>query len=460
MKNHLLFTIFTASGLFHSAAFGTENFGFNDYAKAYLHPTESCVPFVRKYESVCGGNFDGDRQAGYDNRARPNVCTKPNSETSPIIQIGDMISINLLQAYIHNFTETTFFSRKRGEIAIVARVVERDEKNGLDFTDTGKQRGRLVYYSEGVQPGQYLNFSQLPIYGPIEYKGNQLILEFYIVELDMKESAEISGLLSTVASLGGTAYPPSSSILKTLEKIGSELLKPAANDTEFKYHATLVPATAQFKPLRSGILEYGNYAFVKMPYKQEDFGAEKNIHPWSNWYFNQKNARLYGNANCSDAMTSHTYLMVQINKGAGKMDATNNYGEFLATLTSQVDASVKTKLQVVDSLKESITNQAAYRSAKDLIEKAAEYKKSHGKLSDLYKQSLKNISQGIGSSISANTPPTTPTTPTTPTITPPQSTYDEYQSKVLVRLLGNLLQESLTYPEFKAADVNGLIDKL
>ncbi len=263
----------TAWPIFVEFAIAREDQGVNDYAKAHWNAEQSCVPFVRKYESVCGGSFSNDpKSQNYDLRASADNCKHLSAEQRPIVQRGQIISVYMQQAYIKDFSERweglweELLGSKRGEIAIVARVAELDDKSDFDFTVTGRDRGRLVYYSEGVQPGQYLNFSQLPIYGPIEYKGKPLVMEFYIIELDVKENTEISGMLSAAAGLGAVAYPPASPILKVLDTIGGGLLKANKSDLEFKYHAAILAGDNQLKSLKAGMLEFGNYAFVRMHY--------------------------------------------------------------------------------------------------------------------------------------------------------------------------------------------------
>lgn len=366
-----------------SSSWAKDDQGVNDYSKAYWNPKVSCVPFVRKYESVCGGNFPKDPATDqYDSRASANVCTALPPDQRPTVERGQIISVYLNQAYINDFTERweEIFGRKRGEIAVVARVAELDHGNDFDFTNTGKDRGRLVYYSEGVQAGQFLNFSQLPIYGPIEYTGKPLVMEFYIMELDVKENTEVSGLLSAAAGLGAIAYPPASPILKVLDTIGGGLLKANKSDLEFKYHAALLAGELQLKSLKAGTLEYGNYAFVRMPYTNPKTPDVSNVHRWNKWYFNQKNGRLYDNEDCSKPLLTQTYLSVQINraKEATTLDPANTLANFMTKLTAEANASTQEKVKVIDALKVSVTDDKNYKDARKLIDHANELRWPNG----------------------------------------------------------------------------------
>lgn len=373
--------------------------GVNDYAKAHWDASQSCVPFVRRYESVCGESYKSDfdfmkgrkRADGkpeevnpYDTRATPNICKQLAADQGPTVLKGQVISVYMQQGYIKDFTERweeLFRLRKRGEIAIVARVAELDPDNDFNFTTEGRDRGRLVYYSEGVQPGQFLNFSQMPIYGPIEYKGKPLVVELYIIELDVKENTEISGLLTAAAGLGAMAYPPASPILQVLDTIGGGLLKANKSDVEFKYHATLLAGDMQLASIRAGTLEYGNYAFVRMPYSDPSKSAVAKPHPWSGWYFNQKNARIYQDEHCSSLMVDHTYMTVQINraKEEATLDSQNTFQQFMRKITAESEASAASKTAIISALGQTVAEDERYRNARKLLDHANKVRYPDGK---------------------------------------------------------------------------------
>jgi hypothetical protein len=246
-----------ALSLFNSAH-ALNDQGSVDYAKVRLGTNgESCQPFVRKYESICADTFQGDWKVkneikrGLDMRAQigssstaaaampVNACAGRSPLDHPEVKKGQIISVKVLQAFIHDFQETTFFGPKLGEIAVVGNVREQDVGSDFDFTSAGIDRARMIYYSDGVREKQFLNFSQLPVYGPIAFGGKPLNIEFYIVELDKQNNSQVSELLATVAGLGAMAYPPASPTLKFLGDIGSSLIK--GND---KRSSTQVPRNA------------------------------------------------------------------------------------------------------------------------------------------------------------------------------------------------------------------------
>ena len=372
-----------ASLLTSSFSYAKDDQGVNDYSKAAWNPQVSCVPFVRKYESVCGNNFSDDPKTDkYDWRASSDVCSSLSLDQRPTVEKGQIITVYLNQAYVNDFTERWegYLGKKRGEIAVVARVAELDEGSDFDFSNSGTDRGRLVYYSEGVQPGQFLNFSQLPIYGPIEYMGKPLAMEFYIMELDVKENTEVSGLLSAAAGLGAIAYPPASPILKVLDTIGSGLLKANKSDLEFKYHAAILAGELQLKSLKAGTLEYANYAFVRMSYTNLKASDVSNIHTWSRWFFNQKNGRLYSDPECSTPLLEHTYFSVQINraKEAATLDSANTLANFMTKLTAEANSSSQKKEKIIDALKASVADDKNYKDARKLIDHANQMRWPNG----------------------------------------------------------------------------------
>jgi hypothetical protein len=466
--------VLTAWSIFAELAIAREDQGVNDYAKAHWNTERSCVPFVRKYESVCGSSFSYEKglkpedknAVHYDLRASTDNCQELTAEQLPIVQKGQIISVYLQQAYIKDFSERGeglweklwggTFGSKRGEIAIVARVAELDNNNDFDFTAAGRDRGRLIYYSEGVQPGQYLNFSQLPIYGPIEYTGKPLVMEFYIIELDVKENTEISGMLSAAAGLGAVAYPPASPILKVLDTIGGGLLKANKNDLEFKYHAAILAGDTQLRSLKAGMLEFGNYAFVRMPYTDPKEPPSSNIHRWSRWWFNQKNARIYEDEDCSRPLLTQTYFTVQLNraKEGTTLDASNSFQKFLTKLTAEAEASTTTKTSIISGLQNTVEEDRQYRDAKKLLEHANQVRWPSGKNSKKEafdpstKAALKKLIKEVCDSL-----------------TPPQSgtakpTFAEAHAESLVEAFNRLLGAKPPFSPFAcdAANLTSALD--
>ena len=100
----------------------------------------------------------------------------------------DSVSINIQQAFIRDCFDLALNPlrgfRKNCEIAIIANVFEFGNGADFNFSEEGLKDGRIVFYSGDVYPGQFLNFNNLPVYGPIQYSGNPLGIMFAIVEID------------------------------------------------------------------------------------------------------------------------------------------------------------------------------------------------------------------------------------------------------------------------------------
>jgi len=444
-------------------ALASDRAGINDYAKVQLSNHASCVPFVRKYQSVCGGEYAGDAGSGYDLRAKTSSCQQLAPGSGPTVEKGQIIAIYLNQLLISDFLERgEIFGRKRGEIAVVARIAEQDATTDFDFSSAGVNRGRVVYFSTGVQPGQTLNFSQMPIYGPVEYKGKPLLLEFHVLELDIKERTELSGLLTAVANLGQTAYPPASPILKVLEQVGGGLLATNKNDVQFKYHATLLPREGQAASPRMALLEYGNYAFVRMPPDNEVEDGASSSHRWNKWWFNQKNGRVYSgsetSSTCSKPVNDRTFLTLQIVKANAEatLDSANTFAKLSERLTEESKASLNEKIAIVDDLKKEVTLDKNYRDAKKLIDYAIAKRWPSGLLAEevaldaLTQKAVNDLATLVETSIALNT------TPVAGKVAP----FSEFHTQSLVQGFGRLAFKSYVVKTFSAGDLKNSIATL
>ena len=109
-------------------------------------------------------------------------------QDAPAIKEGSTISVHMMQGYVlgsHEWrTPYEFFSGNsaNAEVVVIASVCEQGIAGcGLAFGPSSDKVGRVVYFSDGVKAKQYLNFSYLPVYGPIEYKGGPLVVKLSIL---------------------------------------------------------------------------------------------------------------------------------------------------------------------------------------------------------------------------------------------------------------------------------------
>ena len=202
-----------------------------------------------------------------------------------LIEKDQSVSVKLMTAYICDFREAKYSfnllkskgndgdkicegassasTRTAGEIAIIVNAFERNGTNKVTFDASSIDKGRLVYYGNDVRAsGQQLNFTNLPVYGPITYNGNPFFIAITIIELDDEENKKLSSVLGSLSSLGSKAFPPSSDVLGVLNSIGSTLLSGSQNDTEFKYHLELDPPGGSGTVFRAP-LATGYYVFIR-----------------------------------------------------------------------------------------------------------------------------------------------------------------------------------------------------
>lgn len=276
-----------------------------------------------------------------------------------IIPSGESVSIHLKQIFISNFSErwekvaaSLLATTVRGEIAIVARVFELGLGESLDFrTSATKGLGRLIYYTEDVRRGGHLlNQSMLPIYGPIKYNGNPLVLEFTVMELDIGEAQQVKALLSTLANLGAKAYVPASPVLKTLDALGGQLLSGEQDDIELRYIYVLYPEGGH-ELTQTSYLAAGDYVLMRQ--KPANTGGFDPL-PWDELTFCHDYGRVFKGTSehdcgCNDVPSTQlkyceeyrekTYLAVQVNTGfpSVKQDYIQRFSEFQEEMEAQID---------------------------------------------------------------------------------------------------------------------------
>ena len=211
------------------------------------------------------------------------------------LSLDDYITIRLMTAFIKNYTEgpwsilnDALFEgqlRSRGEIAILAKVTPLEELK-TNFRDDAHDEAHVIFYSNDVVAGQFLNFNNMPIYGPTK-KGirNGLVLELWIMELDISTPI-VGALLKKMA----TSFDPTGGIgNQVLGGLGESLLSSAgANDVNFLYRALFVPREIKSRESPQAFLEEGPHVFIR---------SEKRVRPqdinWSELWLDVNTGRLY-----------------------------------------------------------------------------------------------------------------------------------------------------------------------
>jgi hypothetical protein len=244
----------------------------------------------------------------------PSEAVRPIEDREPLL-------VSLKTGYIADFTEI-FGSPLRegggpnGEIAIVANVYE-DDGRALEFGPKGLANGRVVFFSDDVQKGQFLNFHDLPLYGPMEYKGNALVIDLYIVELDLR-GEQLRALIANLAAIGATFSVPASPLAGPLAELAGSLIADEQDDRHLHFTMTLRPQGG-VDDVRYAVLDAGYVVFVREGNRQTDTD-------WSRVRVNPHVARLVNTAGgCADADAAlepapaclyrvNSYLLLEVNR--------------------------------------------------------------------------------------------------------------------------------------------------
>ncbi len=287
---------------------------------------------------------------------------------SELIEEGDSLVVRLLHAHICDFAESgdwfkasprgacnngaaaSFWDRRasRGEIAVLANANERSNGAGLRFDQAeARETARLVFYSADVREyGHILNFKNMPIYGPRTYGGAPFFLDFHILELDNEEAEATRAMLSTLAGIGGSAYPPAAPAIQILNSLGNALLSGEQDDVEARHTVEFdSPRVEKGQDPHRVALRTGVYGFVRQEVRNDDFD-------WNSVCLNYETMQLHrrDDGECSNAIfRDRTWWTLRIGTGESptEQDAGQIFGEFTK---SHGDVSASTILSTAQAL--------------------------------------------------------------------------------------------------------------
>jgi hypothetical protein len=284
---------------------------------------------------------------------------KSNKSNKINFENGDLLSLHLKTAYINDFPEnnvspyfTELLSRKlgkaTGEIAIIANAFEEIDGKEIDFTNT--REGRVVFYSDDVLRKQFLNFNNMPIYGPITYNGAPFAFRISIFELD-EFSEQGKKMIELLADAGSKAIPPASPILNILNSLGSTFYNNDQTDVEFRYTMILDPKGGS-DTINHFSLEVGNYVLIRSENRE-------NMIEWQKIFLDDNEGRLY-KVNDYDEIEPYTdgsYLVVEINKNSSYLGVEIAQNNFISLLTSLKEKDIKNS-ENFNSTRDAIMNVA------------------------------------------------------------------------------------------------------
>lgn len=322
---------------------------------------------------------------------------------APEISKGDTVSVHLMQAF-NGFAKESrnpyeFFTGagSNAEIVVIANVCEQGISGcSLRFGPESDKSGRVIYFSNGVKANQYLNFSYLPVYGPIKYDGGPLIIQISILEID-SPSEQQKNLLTTLAAAGKKAYPPASAALSVLDKVGGSLLAGSSDDIIFRYTMSLVPDSSDLN-FQSPIIAEGNYAFIRKntwsgalekeetdelkfdnltgrlvkkcnskEQKLSVFVDDSGIETKSD--YNPCTLDLYTGSNYKD-YRDNTYLTFQIKSGFAEstLDHIQTFESLLTEINTETDTGALKVITAFSELKEEVSRNAQQKKILKQIE--------------------------------------------------------------------------------------------
>ena len=276
---HAAFTMIWLGCLFllTSCTFAYKEEGAIDYRKAEVS-TKDLSKFSVNTDSEEITNIQGEpiRIAKLQRKNLP----QDNREVT--FSKNDNICIRLTSAYIKDYSEGPLSwasdavggqVRSRGEIAVVVNAFAVKDSVAFDFSDKGVNKGKVVFFSDDIVAGQFMNFNNMPIYGPSSEGKNGIGLEIWIIELDISDVLT-GNLLRDIASYGTIPLPFSSVGNVILESMGKSLLSSTnTHDTNFLYRVLLEPKKGAMLP--NTPLEVGHYVFIRV---EEGIGdIPKNI---------------------------------------------------------------------------------------------------------------------------------------------------------------------------------------
>lgn len=315
----------------------------------------SCIGCSGGYLTKFGDSFEGQGDYIVISPEKGGDTSENQWEGKYVKNVGstfvknDIISVTLKSAYIYYFPEGRIkrasnaivgsmgeSSPVRGQVAILANVVE--FKAGLAPTEA-ESSGRVIYYSNDVYEGQFINRSFIPIYGPEIFTGEPLMIKLQLMELDQEDNAQLKAILKNVADLGVAATGPGSSkLIEGLNKIGDSLISSNADDKFGEYGAVFVPIESRSDEYLP-VLRRGDIIFIRN-------GDRKEPINWNKYCYNELQALLQVKANvqdapiCNNSLTKNpefSYVVVSIQKNVGTHNMTPT--RTLEELQAQIQGS-------------------------------------------------------------------------------------------------------------------------
>lgn len=238
---------------------------------------------------------------------------------------------------------------------------------GFRFDGGSRENAKVIFYSEDVEEGQFLNLDNLPIVGPVAYSGAGFGLQLYMLEIDAEDEQQ-KALLKSLAGVGVAAAGltgPGAGILNTLTTALVD--NGNADDRMFDYavgfDTGMENANVDHVPFEANL-----FAFVV------DHNRDRSI-PWHRLALNAETAELFTcNAPLSGGTASwqlydaSTYMVVQVLKGFNGQAPAQFTQQSMSDLTSALQGERGTDIEsALDTVTTRLQQKAHFETARGYV---------------------------------------------------------------------------------------------
>lgn len=289
----------------------------------------------------------------------------PKNATNTV-QKDSVYEVSLKKAKMDDFN-ADLFSASRGEFAIVAKAFEMSSDpalptNAFDFRPDSASGGRVIYYSDDVKRHQALNFGMVPMFGPVIYNGNPVGISVFLVEIDTtKDNAQMSALLSTIASAGRLASVPGTPLFNMLESLGSSLINANKDDLLLRYDTTFRSEKGAHPDIKTSLFRYGEYILIRNENRETSID-------WEKLSYDPATGKVYDGDGCKNPYQG-AYAVIQINRAHSAAFFTP---ALLGNMLSEIRKDNQASQQALDSVLKSavgeIQSAREYRNAINLLD--------------------------------------------------------------------------------------------
>lgn len=300
---------------------------------------------------------------------RPKTAEAKEAMAAP----GHHFVVLLKSVWMGNFTperQLFSFDAPHSQYALVAKAFQYgDSSGGLDFSPQAHTSGRVIYFSDDVRPGQFLNFGQLIISGPVQYKGNPVAISLFAIEIDSdKKNERGANLISALAAIGRTVAVPASPVLNVLETIGTTLVRLNKDDLNLRYDTISLDAGGLRGELPAAFLAYGDYILLRNEKRDLPFQEIGSL------FYNPTESRLYEDEECKRLWPGRTpgdaYAVIQVNKQQTESTAASyqTFSELKTLIENAEETKTNDFKKAGDKIAETLQANSNYRRILSAIE--------------------------------------------------------------------------------------------